>query len=84
MNYFQVQDFFKKMYPGKEIKFEFDDRCHRFHELVYTEGRPNEFHHVENHHVKMTIENQEPIYVPIQPHREVYSWDEIKQIINSK
>lgn len=84
MNYFQAQDFFKNMYAGKEIKFEFDDKCHRFHELVYTDGKPNDVHHIENHHVKMTVEGIDPVYIPILPHRECKTWDEIKAIINSK
>lgn len=84
MNYFQIQEFFKEMYPEKEIKFEFDHKCHRFHELVYTDGVPNKVHHVENHKVKVTIEGQNPVYVPILPHRECYTWEAIKEIINSK
>ena len=84
MNYFEVQDFFKKLYPGKKIDFEFDDKCHRFHELVYVDGIPNEMHHVENHKVKVTVEGMDPIYVPIKPHRETWTWEAIKKLIMSK
>jgi len=82
MDFFQVQDFFKQMHPEKKISYEFDDKCHRFHELVYTDGIPNPIHHVENHKVKVTVEEMAPIYVPIAPHRECYTWEEIKKVIN--
>lgn len=84
MNFFEVQDLFKSMHPGKNITFEFDEKCHRFHELVYTDGVPNVIHHVENHKVKVTIEGMDSIYVPISPHRENCSWSNIKDIVNSK
>lgn len=84
MNFFEAQDFFKKMHPGKKIIFEFDEKCHRVHELIYTDGNPNVAHHVENNQVKVTVEGMAPFYVPIAPHREIYSWVDIKRIINSK
>lgn len=84
MNFFQAQDFFSQMYPGKKIIYEFDEKCHRFHELVYTDGIPNPVHHVENHKVKVTVEGMTPIYVPIMPHRECYTWAAIKEIIMKK
>lgn len=84
MNLYEAQDFFKKTYPGKKISFEFDEKCHRVHELIYTDGNPNVVHHVENRQVKVTVEGMDPMYVPIDPHRETYSWADIKRIINSK
>lgn len=84
MNFFQAQDLFKQMHPGKEIKFEFDEKCHRIHELVYTDGVPNPIHHVENNKVKVTVEGMDSIYVPIISHREVYKWEDIKNIILNK
>lgn len=84
MDFFSAQDFFQKLYPGKDIKYEFDEKCHRKHELIYTDGIPNPVHHVENDKVKVTVEGSDPIYVPIAPHRECYEWEAIKKIINSK
>lgn len=84
MNFFQAQDFFKKLYPGKNIFFEFDDKCHRFHELVFTDGKPHSLHHIECDKVKVTVEGNVPIYVDIVPHRFNLEWEEIKKIINSK
>jgi len=84
MDFFQAQDFFNQMYPGKEIKYEFDEKCHRVHELIYTDGKPNQYHQVENNKVKVTVEGQEAVYVSIMPHRETFSWDAIKNVINSK
>jgi hypothetical protein len=84
MDFFELKDFMASMHPGKKIDYEFDEKCHRKHELIYTNGVPNPYHHVENHHVKMTIEGQAPIYAPIMPHREVYAWDDMKKMINGK
>lgn len=84
MDFFQAQDFFKQMYPEKKISFEFDEKCQRVHELIYTDGKPNPFHHVENNKVKVTVEGQAPVYVAIMPHREVFTWEYMKQMINSK
>jgi len=84
VDFIQLQEFFKSMHPGKNITYEFDEKCHRFHELVYTDGVPNKVHHVENNKVKVTIEGQSPVYVPIMPHRENYTWDALKKIINKK
>lgn len=84
MDYFQAQDLFKKMYPDKKIDFEFDENCHRFNELVMTNGNPNLYHHIENNQVKVTVEGQDPIYVPIMPHRETCTWAHIQNIITNK
>ncbi len=69
MDLYQAQDFFKQMYPNKEIKFDFDDICHKFYELSMTDGVPNLVHHCECNKVKVIVEGIEPIYVPIQSHR---------------
>lgn len=82
MNFFETQDFFKTINPGKNLSFDFDHKCHRIHELIYTDGKPNPIHHVENNKVKVTVEGQDPIYVPIKPHRQVYTWEAIKNMIN--
>ena len=84
MNLFEVKDFFKNMYPGKNIKYEFDEKCHRTHELIYTDGKPNPVHHIESNKVKVTVETMAPVYVPIAPHRECASWDQMKKLILGK
>lgn len=84
MNYYQIQDFYREAYPGKNIQFEFDEKCHRFHELVYTDGKPHALHHIQNEKVKVTVEGMSPVYVQILPHRECIAWEDVKKIINSK
>jgi diaminopimelate epimerase len=84
MNLFEAQEFFKSMYPNKKINFEFDEKCHRLHEVVYTEGNPHVVHHVENNKVKVSVEGMDSMYVPIAPHRENVGFAQIKSIINSK
>lgn len=84
MNYFEAKEMFKKMYPEKKIDFEFDEKCHRVHELIYTDGKPNPVHHIENDKVKVSVEGMDAIYVPIQPHRECATWEHMKSLINSK
>lgn len=84
MDFFQAQDLFNKMHPGKKVSFEFDEKCQRVHELIYTDGIPNHIHHIENNKVKVTVEGQEPVYISILPHRECATWDYMKKLINSK
>lgn len=84
MDFFQCQDTFRQMYPGKNISYEFDENCHRIYEIVLTDNIPNPFHHCESHKVKVMVEGMNPIYVPIQPHREVFTWEYMKNLINKK
>ncbi len=84
MNFYEAQDFFKKMYADKEVKFEFDDKCHRTHEVIYTDGVPNEAHHIENDKVKVTVEGMDPVYVPIAAHRECCTWDYMQNLLKEK
>lgn len=84
MDFFQAQEFFAKMYPGKKIAYEFDDTCHRTIELVHTDGMPNLIHHVECNKVKVNVEGIEPIYCPIQAHRFNTTWMAAKAYINAK
>ena len=84
MDFFQAQEIFTKMYPEKKITFEIDEKCHRVHELIYNDGKPNPIHHVESNKIKITVEGMDSIYIPIMPHRECYSWEDIKKLINSK
>lgn len=84
MDFYQAQEFFKSMFPGKQITYEFDDKCHRFYEIVMTSGDPNMVHHVENDRVKVFVEGQDPMYVPISPHRETYTWAALRAKIDCK
>lgn len=84
MDFFQAQDLFKKMFPGKDIKYEFDELCQRQHDIVYTAGQPNLMHHVENDKVKITVDGQTPIYAPITPHRLSVPWSTMKSLIDLK
>ena len=82
MNFYEAQDFFKQMHPGKTINYEFDEKCHRVREIIYTDGVPNEMHHIENDKVKVTVEGMASVYVPIAPHRECCTWEYMKNLIN--
>lgn len=78
MNLFEAQDIFAKMNPGKNITFEFDDKCVRQIECIYTEGKLHPDNHVQYEHLKVTVEGNEPIYVPIMPHRAVIRAEDLK------
>lgn len=84
MNFFEAQDFFKQMYVGKKITFEFDEKCHRFIEIVHTDGLPHEMHHLECNKVKVNVEGMDSIYIPIQPHRVNVTWKQAKSLLDSK
>ena len=84
MDLFQCMDSFKQMYPGKQITFEFDDKCHFAHYILYENGIPNPIQYVESNKVKVTVEGMNPLYCPIITHREVCTWAKMKEMINSK
>lgn len=81
MNFFEAQDMFKQWYPNKQISFEFDNKCCRVQEIMYTDGLPNECHHIENNKVKVTVEGMEPLYVPIIPHRQTCTWEYMRNLL---
>ncbi len=81
MNFFEAQEFFKKMYPDKLVSFEFDDNCIRQIECIYTEGQLHPINHVEYNRVKVTPQYQPSIYVPIQSHRSNISVSVVKSKI---
>jgi hypothetical protein len=83
MNFFEAQDFFKNMYPGKSIKFEFDKKCIRVMEIIHTDGKPNPVHHIEYQKVKVIVDGSDPVYVPIMPHRMNCDWEYVKEHINT-
>lgn len=84
MNYYEAQEFFKKANPNKKIDFELDEKCHRVHEIIYTDGFPNPVHHIESNQLKVTVEGSDPVYVPIAPHREACTWEHMQGLLSSK
>ena len=83
MDFFQAQDFFKQMHPGKNISYDFDVNCIRQLEIIHTEGSPNPIHHLQYEKLKVTVAGMPPVYVPIAPHRACIEWKEVKKHINS-
>ncbi len=81
MNYYEAQDAFKKMYPDRLVSFEFDGKCIRRVECVYTDGDMHMMNHIEYRHVKVTPKGMESIYVAIDPHREIITASTVKQKI---
>jgi hypothetical protein len=83
MNFFQTQDFFKKMYPNTLITFEFDIKCIRTMEIIHTDGKANPVHHLEYNKVKVSVPGKEPMYVDIQPHRMCCDLNTVKEHIKN-
>lgn len=81
MNLFEAQEFFNKMHKGKEIKYEFDNMCMRQIEIVHSDSLPHLVNHVEYHKLRVTVEGEEPLYLPIAPHRMGISFAEIKKYV---
>jgi len=70
MDLFELQDFLKKEYEGKEIKFSFPPETHRIYEIVLTDGKPNPEHHIECRAVNVLIEGESPYIQKLtSPHR---------------
>ena len=81
MDIYEAQEFFKQMNPGKQITFEFDANCIRFIECVHTDTEMHENNHVEYRKLKVTVQGNDPIYVPIIPHRMIIKADDVKNHI---
>jgi hypothetical protein len=84
MDFFEAQDFFKSMHPGKNISFEFDDKCLRAIECICSESNPHIINHVVFNKVKVLVQEQDPIYVPIANHRSNMHWAGVKRFVNSR
>ena len=82
MNFFELQDFIKESYPGKEAKYSFTVECHRTYEIVMTEGKPNPIHHIECRKVKVEIEGEPVRFYPIQPHRMTITHEQMKLVLS--
>lgn len=82
MDMIQAQEFFAQMYPGKKVDYTFDKECHRQIELIMTDGKPNPYHHIECHHVKVSPEGLPSFRVPIKPHRLTVDLQTLKTIFN--
>ena len=81
MNYFEVQDFVKQIYPNQNISIDFDEKCIRFIETTYTDGIPNVWHHFEYNKVKVTVDGVNQFYLNIIPHRITSDWKQMKNTI---
>lgn len=81
MNYYELQEFMKKVNPGKNILFEFDDYSIRQIECMYTEDKLHTHNHIQYEKCKVTVEGQDPIYAPIAPHRMLISASEVQRKI---
>lgn len=78
MNFYEAQEFFKKLYPDRLVTFDFDDKCIRHIECIYTDGQLHPTNHVEYQQVKVTPQGMPSQYVPIQPHRMILTANTIK------
>jgi hypothetical protein len=83
MNFYEAQDFFKKMYTDKLVTFEFDNKCIRQIEAIHTDGEIHDINHVEYRQVKVTPQGLPSVYVPIQPHRMCIKAEDLKKHISS-
>lgn len=84
MNLYECKDFFRQSYPEKKIDFSFDEKCYRSFIVTFTEGNPNEMHHIDHNKVKVEVEGMAPIYVPILTHRETCEWGKVREFVLSK
>lgn len=83
MDFFEAQEFFKKLYPDKLVILDFDDSCIRQIECIYTDGKLHPMNHVEYNRVKVTPQGMPSQYVPIQSHRAVVGVSTLKQKIST-
>lgn len=81
MNFFEAKEFFKNMYPDQLVIFDFDHKCIRTIECVYTDGCIHPINHIEYNRVKVTPQGKPSVYVPIQTHRESVSVSILKSKI---
>ena len=78
MDFFEAQDFAKKMYEGKNVSFRFDTDCMREMSFVLTNGQCNENCHVAYNKVKIIVDSEEKHVMPIKPHRMCFKADDMR------
>ncbi len=83
MNLYEAQEFYNKMFPGKKIDYEFDDKCIRQIECIYTDSNLHMLNHIEYQQVKANVDGIDPVYIPIKPHRILISAAQLKDKISN-
>ena len=84
MNYYQAIEFFNKLYAGKIVKYEFDDSCYNTIELSSIDGKANPTQNVECQQLKVNVDGQDPLYVPIETHIYNIPWKEVVEFVNKQ
>jgi hypothetical protein len=80
----QCKIFFDKMYSGKKVEYNFDEKCQRVIAFLFTDGLPNTAHHIECDQVKISVEGLDDFYVPIVPCKSMGGFDYMRKVINQK
>lgn len=70
MDYYTAKDVFDSMNPGKVVTYDFDKNCLRKTEFIWNNGELNDDAFSEFDKVRITVEGQDPVYVPINTHRQ--------------
>lgn len=82
MDIYEAQNLISLLYAGKQIQFGFDDACIQTYEVNRFSGSLGTHHHIQYNKIKADIEGiDQPIYMPINPHRESKEWDEMRVIL---
>jgi len=83
MDLIELAEFLSSENPGKQIQFAFPIECHRFYEIVMTDGKPNPEHHIECRSAQVLIEDKDPYFQKLSsPHRLTVSYEHIKELLN--
>lgn len=76
----ELKTFMGEINPGKEITFDFDEKCYRKVDFTFTEGAANITHHAEFNKIRVTIDGKST-YACIAPHRVNVPWVDVKKFI---
>jgi len=84
MNIYDSQSLLVNMYPEKAIQFGYDDSCVQIYEINSMAESADASHYIQYNKLKAEVEDvDQPIYIPISPHRESKSWAEMKVILQN-
>jgi len=80
MKIFDVKKTVEQMNPGKNVSVDLDNASICAFELICDGGNPNLFGHVVFHKAKIQIEGMDPMYMPIEHHRQPVGIAEMKRM----
>lgn len=80
MDIYKIEQSFKDSNPETNVEVVFDSKCVDKYEIRLDNGESLPSVHVEYAKCLVKIDGQHDMYMPIDPHRDVISYEDFRQI----